>query len=88
MIGACICFTHLNASMAAQVEVELGRVCDGAIHCGACWDIATLPNLQEAIIKTCTVAQEWAINSSQCRSEFVPTLSALSEQKRRVWCRF
>lgn len=42
---------HLNPSMAAQVEVELGRVCDGAVHCGACWDIAALPDLQEEINK-------------------------------------
>lgn len=33
--------------MAAKVEVELGRVCDGAVHRGACWDIAALPDLQE-----------------------------------------
>lgn len=33
--------------MAAQVEVELGRVCDGAVNRGACWDISTLPNLRE-----------------------------------------
>lgn len=35
--------------MAAQVEVELGRVCDGAVHCGACWDVTALPNLQRSI---------------------------------------
>lgn len=57
MTVACICFAHLNASMAAQVEVKLGRVCDGAVHCGACWDVATLPNLQGAIIKSYTAAQ-------------------------------
>lgn len=33
--------------MAAQVEVKLGRVCDGAVDCGACWNVSTLPNLQE-----------------------------------------
>lgn len=38
---------HLNPCMAAQVEVKLGRVCDGAVDCGACWNISTLPNLQE-----------------------------------------
>lgn len=43
--------------MAAQVEVELGRVCDGAVHRGARWDIATLPNLQE-VINTVTAAQQ------------------------------
>lgn len=36
---------HLNSSMAAQVEVKLGRVRDGAVHCGPSWDITTLPNL-------------------------------------------
>lgn len=40
---------HLNPSMAAQVEVELGWVCDGAVHRGACWDITALPNLQGVI---------------------------------------
>lgn len=50
---------HLNPSMAAQVEVELGRVCDGAVHSGACWDITALPNLQVVInnitVKTRTI---------------------------------
>lgn len=40
---------HLNPSMAAQVEVELGRMRDGAVNCGASWDITALPNLQGAI---------------------------------------
>lgn len=39
---------HLNAGVAAQVEVELGGVRDGAVHRGACWDVATLPHLQGA----------------------------------------
>lgn len=38
---------HLNPCMAAQVEVKLGRVCDGAVDRGARWDVSTLPNLQE-----------------------------------------
>lgn len=33
--------------MAAQVEIKFGRVCDGAVHCGASWNVTTLPNLQE-----------------------------------------
>ena len=40
---------YLNPSMAAQVEVELGRVCDGAVHRGACWDVTALPDLQQRI---------------------------------------
>lgn len=35
--------------MAAQVEIKFGRVCDGAVHCGASWNITTLPNLQGVI---------------------------------------
>lgn len=37
--------------MAAQVEVKLGRVCDGAVHCSACWDITALTDLQTVINK-------------------------------------
>ena len=37
--------------MAAQVEVELGRVCDGAVHCSACWDVTALADLQTVINK-------------------------------------
>lgn len=33
--------------MAAQVEVKLGRVCDCAVHRGACWDVAALPDLRQ-----------------------------------------
>ena len=36
---------HLDACMAAQVEVKLGRVCDGAVHRGSCRDVPALPNL-------------------------------------------
>lgn len=32
--------------MAAQVEVKLGRVCDGAVDRGAGWNISTLPHLK------------------------------------------
>lgn len=57
MTGVRVCIPHLNPSMAAQVEVELGRVCDGAVHCGACWDVTAFPNLQVVInkitVKTC-----------------------------------
>lgn len=35
--------------MAAQVEIKFGRVCDGAVHCGASWNVTTLPNLQGVI---------------------------------------
>ena len=49
-INVC-CVPHLNPSMAAQVEVELGRVCDGAVHRGACWDVAALPHLQGAMLE-------------------------------------
>lgn len=34
----------LDPSMAAQVEIKFGRVCDGAVHCGASWNVTTLPN--------------------------------------------
>lgn len=34
----------LDACVAAQVKVELRWVCDGAVHCGACRDVPTLPN--------------------------------------------
>ena len=38
---------HLDACVAAQVEVKLGRVCDGAVHRGACWDVPALPHLRQ-----------------------------------------
>lgn len=47
--------------MAAQVEVKLGRVCDGAVHCGARWDVSTLSNLQEEIpqsLHRCTLKKK------------------------------
>ena len=47
--------SHLNSSMAAQVEVKLGRVCDGAVHCSACWDVTALTDLQTVINKIMTV---------------------------------
>lgn len=48
LFKVCKC-VYLNPSMAAQVEVELGRVCDGAVHRGACWDVTALPHLQQRI---------------------------------------
>lgn len=36
---------HLNACVTAQVEVKLERMSDAGVHCSACWNIATLPNL-------------------------------------------
>lgn len=45
----CVSSHHLNPSVAAQVEVKLGRVCDGAVHCGASWNVTALPNLQEEV---------------------------------------
>lgn len=79
------CIPHLNPSMAAQVEVKLRWVCDGAVHCGACWDIATFANLQRVASKiTVTVLHDKQTNST-LHTKCVHTLSALSEQKRRVW---
>lgn len=46
IISVWACIYHLNPSMAAQVEVKLRRVCDGAVHCGASWYVTALPNLQ------------------------------------------
>lgn len=71
--------------MAAQVEVKLGRVCDSAVDSGACWNVSTLPNLQEyPEIKTFTRLEDRPGTSLPLQTLF-RTLSALSEQKRRVW---
>jgi len=74
--------------MAAQVEVELGRVCDGAVHRGACRDVTALPHLQRTIrlrlkSKTRTLKRDHVARVEGKRRRL--TRSALSEQKRRVW---
>lgn len=71
--------------MAAQVEVKLGRVCDGAVDRGACWNISTLPNLQEyPEIKKIMLLEDRPGTGFTLQTE-LHTRSALSEQKRRVW---
>lgn len=71
--------------MAAQVEVKLGRVCDGAVDRGARWNISTLPNLQEyPEIRRFMLLEDRAGTCFTLQTE-LRTLSALSEQKSRVW---
>lgn len=41
---------YLNSCMTTEVKVKLRWVCDGAIHCSACWDIATFPHLLKKYI--------------------------------------
>lgn len=74
--------------MAAQVEVKLGRVCDGAVDRGACWDIPTLPNLQEYPEIKKIILLEDRPGTGFTLWKDPRTRSALSEQKRRVWWRF
>lgn len=39
--------SYLDASMAAQVEVKLSWMGDFRVHGCACWNVPTLPNLQQ-----------------------------------------
>lgn len=38
---------YLDASVATQVEVKLGRVGDFRVHSCACWNVSTFPNLRQ-----------------------------------------
>lgn len=42
-----MCNSHLDPCMAAQVEIKLGRMSDGTVHCGTSWDVATFSNLKK-----------------------------------------